>query len=57
MDMVVAFCYMSVRTCQLKSSTVIFHCDHLNVITKTLVIYYCKYENVVFLGDFNAGTE
>ena len=31
--------------------------SHLNVITKTLDTYYGKYENVVFLGDFNAGIE
>ena len=30
---------------------------HLNVITKTLDTYYGKYENVVFLGDFNAENE
>ena len=29
--------------------------SHLNVITKTFDTYYGKYENVVFLGDFNAG--
>ena len=32
-------------------------CDHLDVITKKLDAYYGKYGNVVFLGDFNAGTE
>ena len=31
--------------------------SHLNVITKALDMYYGKYENVVFLGDFNAGIE
>ena len=31
--------------------------SHLNVITKTLDTYYSKYENVVFLGNFNAGIE
>ena len=31
--------------------------SHLNVITKTFDTYYGKYENVVFLGDFNAGIE
>ena len=31
--------------------------SHLNVITKTLDIYYGKYDNVVFLGDFNAGNK
>ena len=31
--------------------------SHLNVITKTLDKYYGKYENVVFLGDFNAAIE
>ena len=31
--------------------------SHLNVITKALHTYYGKYENVVFLGDFNAGIE
>ena len=31
--------------------------SHLNVITKALGTYYGKYENVVFLGDFNAGIE
>ena len=31
--------------------------SHLNVITKTLDTYYGKYENVVFLGDFNAEVE
>ena len=31
--------------------------SHLNVITKTLDTHYGKYENVVFLGDFNAGIE
>ena len=31
--------------------------SHLNVITKALDTYYGKYENVVFLGDFNAGIE
>ena len=29
--------------------------SHLNVITKALDTYYGKYENVAFLGDFNAG--
>ena len=28
---------------------------HLEVVTKTLDSYYSKYENAVFLGDFNAG--
>ena len=28
---------------------------HLEVVTKTLDSYYSKYENVMFLGDFNAG--
>ena len=28
---------------------------HLEVVTKTLDSYYSKYENVIFLGDFNAG--
>ena len=32
-------------------------CNHLDVITKILDTYYGKYESVVFLGDFNAGTE
>ena len=32
-------------------------CNHLDVITKTLDTSYGKYENVVFLGDFNIGTE
>ena len=32
-------------------------CNHLDVITKTLDTYYGKNENVVFLDDFNAGTE
>ena len=31
--------------------------SHLNVITKTLDSYYSKYENIVFLGDFNADIE
>ena len=31
--------------------------SHLNIITKALDTYYDKYENVVFLGDFNAGIE
>ena len=31
--------------------------SHLNVITRTLATYYGKYENVVFLGDFNAEIE
>ena len=31
--------------------------SHLNVITKALDTYYGKYENVVFLGEFNAGIE
>ena len=31
--------------------------SHLNAITKTLDSYYSKYDNVVFLGDFNAGNE
>ena len=31
--------------------------SYLNIITKTLDTYYGKYENVVFLGDFNAGIE
>ena len=31
--------------------------SHLNVITKTFDTYYGKYENVIFLGDFNAGIE
>ena len=31
--------------------------SHLNVISKALDTYYGKYENVVFLGDFNAGIE
>ena len=31
--------------------------SHLNVITKTGDTYYGKYENVVFLEDFNAGIE
>ena len=31
--------------------------SHLNVITKTFDTYYGKYENVVFLGYFNAGIE
>ena len=86
MAMVVAFCFMSVRTYQKKSSTVIFqlpkvffveinlhkknwliNCSynphknnigsHLNVITKVLDTYYGKYENVVFLVDFNVGIE
>ena len=30
--------------------------SHLNIITKTLETYYCKYENV-FHGDFNAEIE
>ena len=30
-------------------------CRHLEVVTKTLDSYYSKYENVIFLGDFNAG--
>ena len=30
---------------------------HLNVLTKTLDTYYGKYENAVFLGDFNAEIE
>ena len=30
-------------------------CRHLEVVSKTLVSYYSKYENVIFLGDFNAG--
>ena len=30
-------------------------CTHLEVVTKTLDSYYSKYENVIFLGDFNAG--
>ena len=30
-------------------------CRHLEVLTKTLDSYYSKYENVIFLGDFNAG--
>ena len=32
-------------------------CNYLDLITKTSDIYYGKYENLVFLGDFNAGTE
>ena len=32
-------------------------CNHLDVITKTLDTYYGEYENLVFLGYFNAGTE
>ena len=32
-------------------------CNYLDPITKTLGTYYGKYQNVVFLGDFNAGTE
>ena len=32
-------------------------CNHLDVITKTLDTYYGRYKNVVFHGDFNAGTE
>ena len=28
---------------------------HLEVVSKTLDSYYSKYENVIFLGDFNAG--
>ena len=31
-------------------------CNHLCVITKNLDAHYGKYENVVFLGDVNAGT-
>ena len=31
--------------------------SHLNVITKALDTYYGKYENIVFLGYFNAGIE
>ena len=31
--------------------------SHLNVITKALDTYYGKYENVVLLGDLNAGIE
>ena len=31
--------------------------SHLNVITKTLDTYYGKYENVIFLGDFNTEIE
>ena len=31
--------------------------SHLNVITKTLDTYHGKYDNVVFLGDFNAGND
>ena len=31
--------------------------SHLNVITKASDTYYGTYENVVFLGDFNAGIE
>ena len=31
--------------------------SHLNVITKALDTYYGKYENIAFLGDFNAGIE
>ena len=31
--------------------------SYLNIITKTLDTYYGKYENVVFLGDVNAGIE
>ena len=30
-------------------------CRHLEVVTKTLDSYYSKYENIIFLGDFNAG--
>ena len=30
-------------------------CRHLEVVTKTLDSCYSKYENVIFLGDFNAG--
>ena len=30
-------------------------CRHLEVVTKTLDSYYSKYENVIFLEDFNAG--
>ena len=30
-------------------------CRHLEVVTKTLDSYYSKYENVIFLGDFNPG--
>ena len=29
----------------------------MDVFTKTLDTYYGKYENAVFLGDLNAGTE
>ena len=32
-------------------------CNHLDIITKTLDTYYDKYENVVSLGNLNAGTE
>ena len=31
--------------------------SHLNDITKALDTHYGKYENAVFLGDFNAGIE
>ena len=31
------------------------YCRHLEVVTKTLDSNYSKYENVIFLGDFNAG--
>ena len=30
-------------------------CRHMEVVTKTLDSYYSKYENVIYLGDFNAG--
>ena len=30
-------------------------CRHPDVVTKTLDSYYSKYENVIFLGNFNAG--
>ena len=30
-------------------------CRHLEVVSKTLYSYYSKFENVIFLGDFNAG--
>ena len=30
-------------------------CRYLEVVTKTLDSHYSKYENVIFLGDFNAG--
>ena len=68
METVVAFYHMHfTRTYQLKLNCYQLNCsynlhknnicNHLDVITKVLDTYYGKYENNVFLADFNAGTE